>query len=113
VAAYMVVLNSLGLALLLSLLPYVPELNLLLSHKISILSADKHALYKRFDFLVEMVHLLMTQLSLQTTKESQEEADEFKKIISDMTDVVANVAKDILPDLVENEVCGTDYSLPN
>lgn len=57
-----------------------------------------------FDCVVDMVQLIMSQLSIQTSKESQEETDEFKKIITDMTNVVASIAKDIVPEVAEQDV---------
>jgi hypothetical protein len=52
-----------------------------------------------------MIELLTSQLGLHTTKDSQEVTDDYKKVISEMANVVVGVAKEILPSLTEQEVC--------
>lgn len=54
-----------------------------------------------------MIELLTSQLGLHTTKDSQEAADDYKKVITEMSNVVVGIVKEILPNLTEQEVCTT------
>lgn len=52
----------------------------------------------------EMMQVLISQLSLQTIKDSQEEIEEYKRVVSDMTNSIASVIKDIVPQPLDLDV---------
>ncbi len=52
----------------------------------------------------EMMQVLISQLSLQTIKDSQEEIEEYKRVVSDMTNSIASVIKDIVPQHLDLDV---------